>query len=70
MTFPVMARDDKQSKEMKMKTLIVYFSYAAGNTKRIAEKAQASIGGDIARLEPIIPYEITKCSTPSKSDSY
>ena len=27
-----------------MKTLIVYFSYTAGNTKRIAEKVQKAIG--------------------------
>lgn len=40
----------------KMKTLIVYFSYTAGNTKRIAEKIQTAVGGDIVRLEPVKPY--------------
>lgn len=39
-----------------MKTLIVYFSYTAGNTKRIAEKIQKSVGGDIVRIEPVKPY--------------
>ena len=40
----------------KMKTLIVYFSYTAGNTKRIAERVQNAIGGDIVSLEPVKPY--------------
>ena len=40
-----------------MKTLIVYFSYTAGNTKRIAELVQATVGGDIVRLEPVKAYE-------------
>lgn len=37
------------------KTLIVYFSYTAGNTKRIAEKIQQTIGGDLVCLEPVKP---------------
>lgn len=57
LAFPVMAQDNKQLKGKDMKTLIVYFSYTAGNTKRIAERVQASVGGDIARLEPVTPYE-------------
>lgn len=40
----------------EMKTLIVYFSYTAGNTKRIAEKVQKAIGGDLVSLEPVKPY--------------
>lgn len=40
----------------KMKTLIVYFSYTAGNTKRIAEKIQQAIGGDLVSLEPVKLY--------------
>lgn len=40
----------------KMKTLIVYFSYTAGNTKRIAEKIQMATGGDLVSLEPVNPY--------------
>lgn len=39
-----------------MKTLIVYFSYTAGNTKRIAEKVQKAVGGDLVTLEPVNPY--------------
>lgn len=39
-----------------MKTLIVYFSFTAGNTKSIAEKIQKEIGGDIVRLETVKPY--------------
>lgn len=40
-----------------MKTLIVYFSYTIGNTKRIAERIQTTVGGDIVRLEPVKAYE-------------
>ena len=57
LAFPVMAQDYGQLKSKDMKTLIVYFSYTAGNTKRIAERVQASVGGDIARLEPVTSYE-------------
>ncbi|MBP6170166.1 MAG: NAD(P)H-dependent oxidoreductase [Bacteroides sp.] len=39
-----------------MKSLIVYFSYTAGNTKGIAEKIRAAAGGDLICLEPIKPY--------------
>ena len=39
-----------------MKTLIVYFSYTAGNTKGIAERVQNVIGGDLVNLEPLEPY--------------
>lgn len=39
-----------------MKTLIVYFSYSPGNTKRIAERIHNAIGGKIVRLEPVSPY--------------
>lgn len=39
-----------------MKTLIVYFSLTAGNTKRIAENVHDAVGGDLIRLEPINPY--------------
>lgn len=47
---------DKVENEGEMKTLIVYFSFTAGNTKSIAEKIQGEIGGDIERLETAIPY--------------
>lgn len=39
-----------------MKTLVVYFSFTAGNTQRIAEKIHSVVGGDIVRLEPRQPY--------------
>ena len=57
MTLPVMAQNEKQTeKNTDMKTLTVYFSYTAGNTKRIAEKVHEAVGGDIVRLEPVNPY--------------
>ncbi len=39
-----------------MKTLILYYSYG-GNTKRIAEMIQGEIGGDIARIDTVVPYD-------------
>lgn len=39
-----------------MKTLILYYSYL-GNTKRIAEMIHKEIGGDIARIETVVPYD-------------
>lgn len=47
---------DKVENEGEKKTLIVYFSFTAGNTKSIAEKIHEEIGGDIERLETAIPY--------------
>ena len=38
-----------------MKSLIVYYSYR-GNTKRIAEAVQKKNGGDILRIETVVPY--------------
>ncbi len=40
---------------MDSKKLIAYFSYG-GNTKLIAEKIHNSIGGDMCRIETVIPY--------------
>lgn len=37
-------------------TLIVYYSQARGNTKRIAEKIQDAKGYDIAEIETVKPY--------------
>lgn len=51
LTSSVMAQENKNTK-----TLIVYFSYTAGNTKRIAEEIQQAIGGDLVCLEPVKPY--------------
>ena len=39
-----------------MKTLILYYSYG-GNTKRIAEMIQKEIGGDIAHIDTVVPYD-------------
>lgn len=39
-----------------MNTLILYYSYG-GNTKRIAEMIQREIGGDIARMDTVVPYD-------------
>ena len=39
-----------------MKTLILYYSYG-GNTRRIAEMIQREIGGDIARMDTVVPYD-------------
>ena len=39
-----------------MKTLIVYYSFTTGNTKRIAEKVHNAVGGDIVSLETVKPY--------------
>lgn len=38
-----------------MKTLILYYSYG-GNTRRIAELIQKSIGGDLAEIRTVKPY--------------
>ena len=56
MVVPIMAQDYKSNKNKNMKTLTVYFSLTAGNTKRIAEKVHAAVGGDLVRLEPVKPY--------------
>jgi flavodoxin len=39
-----------------MKTLLVYYSQAVGNTKTIAEKIQAALGCDTVRLDTVAPY--------------
>jgi flavodoxin len=39
-----------------MKTLLVYYSQAVGNTKAIAEKIQAALGCDTVRLDTALPY--------------
>lgn len=40
---------------MDKKILTAYFSWG-GNTKSIAEKIQSSVGGDIFRIETLVPY--------------
>jgi flavodoxin len=39
-----------------MKTLLIYYSQAVGNTKTIAEKIQAALGCDTVRLDTALPY--------------
>lgn len=41
---------------MAGKTLVVYYSWANGNTKRIAELAQKATGADIAVIDTVSPY--------------
>lgn len=38
------------------KTLVVYYSYTAGNTKGIAQQVSKALGADIIALEPETPY--------------
>lgn len=38
------------------KLLIVYYSWANGNTERIAKLLQAETGADIARIDTAVPY--------------
>lgn len=51
-----------------MKTLTVYFSYTAGNTKRIAGKVHEAVGGDIIKLEPVAPYPADYDTTVSQGE--
>ena len=39
-----------------MKTLVVYYSQARGNTKRIAEMIQKAHNADIVQIETVKPY--------------
>ena len=50
--------NDKQNHIMATtnKTLVIYYSYTAGNTKGIAMKVAKTLGADTASLEPVIPY--------------
>lgn len=50
------AQGNGKKTDENMKTLTVYYSFTAGNTKRIAEKAHRAVGGDIVRLETVKPY--------------
>ena len=42
-----------------MKTLIVYYSQARGNTRRIAEMTASAINSDVAEIKTVKPYEIS-----------
>ncbi|MDE6092418.1 MAG: NAD(P)H-dependent oxidoreductase [Ruminococcus sp.] len=39
-----------------MKTLVIYYSQAMGNTRRIAEMIHKEINCDIAEIDTVIPY--------------
>ena len=43
-------------RETEMKTLILYYSQARGNTRRIAEMIQKTVGAEIAEIETVTPY--------------
>lgn len=38
------------------KVLITYYSWSNGNTERIAEQLQKEIGGDLAKIDTVVPY--------------
>ena len=39
------------------KVLIVYYSWSNGNTERIARMLHDKIGGDIVKIDTLVPYE-------------
>ena len=39
------------------KTLTVYYSWSNGNTERIAKMLHDKIGGDIVKIDTVVPYE-------------
>lgn len=39
-----------------MKTLIVYYSQAVGNTERIANMLQESLNADMEKIDTVVPY--------------
>ena len=41
---------------MSKKTLVVYYSWSCGNTKKIAEQLADACDADIARVETVAPY--------------
>lgn len=38
------------------KLLIVYYSWANGNTERVAKKLQSIAGGELLRIDTAVPY--------------
>lgn len=38
------------------KVLIAYYSWSNGNTERIAKMIQKEIGGDLAKIDTVVPY--------------
>ena len=39
------------------KVLVIYFSWSNGNTERIARMLHDKIGGDIVKIDTLVPYE-------------
>ena len=39
------------------KVLTIYYSWSNGNTERIAKMLQNEIGGDLAKIDTVVPYE-------------
>lgn len=39
-----------------MKTLILYYSQAVGNTERVANKIQEALGADMEKIDTVVPY--------------
>jgi flavodoxin len=42
--------------KMNMKKLVIYYSQANGNTKRIAEMIASKTGADLTSIDTVIPY--------------
>ena len=38
------------------KMLIAYYSWSNGNTERIAKELQSATGGDLVRINTVVPY--------------
>lgn len=38
------------------KVLITYYSWSNGNTERIAEQLQKATGGELAKIDTVVPY--------------
>lgn len=49
-------QENRQEKNKKMKTLVVYYSQS-GNTEGIARKAAEALGADIEAIEATTPYK-------------
>ena len=46
----------KKRRTKNEKLLIVYYSWANGNTERIAKKLQSVAGGDLLKIDTAVPY--------------
>lgn len=41
---------------MMKRTLVIYYSFSNGNTKKIASELQKALDADIAEIETVVPY--------------